>query len=106
MIVEAGKLKPRQKPLDAEPAAPAEPRAAPEKPVAAKPAARPAPQTGTLRDMSLPDVVPVDVAGTAPTETVLLERREAPPQRSDDADDYFGAPPPPRGAAPVRGTQP
>ena len=92
LIIEAGKLKPRTKGDDADAAtrptveakAAATPRPAP---------ARPAPQVGTLPDVLVPDVAPVDAATPAPVAAIAF----VPPPYNPD--DYFGVAPPVKDAA-------
>lgn len=83
MIIEAGKLRPRAKADEPEPAP--------------KPAAKtvPPPQVGTLPDVLVPSLVPLSAGVSATVETVAYV-----PPAPYDPDNYFGvAPPLLRGAA-------
>ena len=92
LIIEAGKLKPRTKGDDADASAKpaADPKAVAPRPVAAKAAA---PQVGTLPDVLVPDVAPVDAATPAPVAAIAF----VPPPYNPD--DYFGVAPPLKGHA-------
>lgn len=92
LIIEAGKLKPRTKGDDTDAAtrptveakAAATPRPAP---------ARPAPQVGSLPDVLVPDLAPVEAATPAPVAAITFEPAPYNP------DDYFGVAPPLKGHA-------
>ncbi len=103
MIIEAGKLKPRQtqaeRDLAAKPAPDAK-AAADKAPVMVKVAvASPAPQTGTLDAVAVPTLASVAVDAPAALAPVAFERRAPPPAEAYDPDDYFGVPPPSKSGA-------
>ncbi|MBK6865410.1 MAG: TonB family protein [Ideonella sp.] len=103
MIIEAGKLKPRQTQAERELAAKPAPdakAAADKAPVVAKvAAASPAPRTGTLDAAAVPALASVAVDAPAALAPVAFERRAPPPAEPYDPDDYFGVPPPSKSGA-------